>query len=113
MRGSPEQQIADFYLSAADEARLDALGVAPVRAQLDRIEAIRAPADLAAEAGALTTALAGGPFALTVVVDTKTGGLIAQIAERADRQRVLQPGLECDLSAGGDAPASALRPRCR
>ena len=45
--GSPEQQIADFYLSATDEARLNALGVAPVRAELDKIDALATPTEAA------------------------------------------------------------------
>jgi predicted metalloendopeptidase len=36
--GSPDQQIGDFYASFMDTARLDALGTAPLKAPLERID---------------------------------------------------------------------------
>lgn len=44
--GSPDQQIGDFYASFLDTARLDALGATPLKASLDRIDALASPADL-------------------------------------------------------------------
>lgn len=61
--GSTWQQIADLYLSATDETRIEALGAAPLQPELARIDAIRTAADLAAECGRLSAAGAGGPFA--------------------------------------------------
>src|SRR6185436_8054558 len=43
--GSAAQQIGDLYASMMDEARLEALGDAPIRPELDRIDAIRTPGD--------------------------------------------------------------------
>src|SRR5262245_52470063 len=48
--GSPAQQIGDLYASMMDEGRLEALGDTPIRPELDRIEALRPTADVAAEA---------------------------------------------------------------
>ena len=69
--GSPLRQIGDFYRSAMDEARLNALGVEPVRPQLDRFAAIRTREEFAFEAGRLTSLMAGGPFGNTIVVDAQ------------------------------------------
>ncbi|HEY3895255.1 MAG TPA: M13 family metallopeptidase [Pseudonocardiaceae bacterium] len=44
--GSPDQQLGDFYASFMDTARVDALGSAPLRASLARIDALANPADL-------------------------------------------------------------------
>ncbi|MGH3672355.1 MAG: M13 family metallopeptidase [Pseudonocardiaceae bacterium] len=44
--GSSDQQLGDFYASFMDTARVDALGSAPVRAPLARIDALTGPADL-------------------------------------------------------------------
>jgi putative endopeptidase len=44
--GSPDQQIGDFYASFMDTARLNTLGAAPLKASLERIDALASPADL-------------------------------------------------------------------
>jgi putative endopeptidase len=44
--GSPDQQIGDFYESFMDTTRLNALGAAPLKAPLDRIDALTSPADV-------------------------------------------------------------------
>lgn len=69
--GSRMRQIGDLYRSATDEARLTALGVEPIRAQLDRFVAIRTREDFAFEAGRLTSLMAGGPFGNSIVVDAE------------------------------------------
>jgi len=40
VRGSPTQQVGDFYAAGMDEKRLTELGVAPLKPELDRIAAI-------------------------------------------------------------------------
>ena len=60
--GSPAQQIADLYASVMDTARLEALGAAPIRPELQKIDAISRPRDLAAEMGRLSAIGTGGPF---------------------------------------------------
>lgn len=67
--GSPEQQIADLYASLMDEARIEALGIAPIQPGLDRIAAIRTASDFAAEAGHLSAIGAGGPFPASLEID--------------------------------------------
>jgi putative endopeptidase len=39
-KGSPSQQVGDFYLSGLDEKRLTELGLTPLKAELDAIEAV-------------------------------------------------------------------------
>ena len=46
-KGSPLQQVGDFYASGMDEKRLAELGVAPLRPELDRIAAVDSPKTLA------------------------------------------------------------------
>src|SRR6185436_7633157 len=69
--GSAAQQIGDLYASMMDEARLEALGDAPIRPELDRIDAIHTPVEFAAEAGHISSVAAGGAFAATVVTDAR------------------------------------------
>jgi putative endopeptidase len=44
--GTQDQRIGDFYASFMDTAHLDALGAAPLRASLDRINALANPSDV-------------------------------------------------------------------
>ena len=46
-KGSPQQQVGDFYASGMDEKRLADLGVNPLKAEFDRIAAIDNPQALA------------------------------------------------------------------
>ncbi|MFN7980188.1 MAG: M13 family metallopeptidase [Vicinamibacterales bacterium] len=46
--GSPSQKIGDFYTAFMDQARADALGLTPLKAELDRINALSSKRDLAA-----------------------------------------------------------------
>ncbi|MBV9012729.1 MAG: M13 family metallopeptidase [Pseudonocardiales bacterium] len=65
--GSPDQQIGDFYASFMDTARLNALGASPLKASLERIDALAKPTDLVryfAE-GAAT----GTPSPITLSID--------------------------------------------
>jgi putative endopeptidase len=73
-RGSTAQQIGDLYASMMNEARIEALGVTPLRPELDRIDAIRTPTELAAEAGYLSSIAAGGPFPGFVAEDAREPG---------------------------------------
>ena len=45
--GSNAQKVGDFYGSFMDEAAIEAKGLAPVKPELDRIAALKTPADLA------------------------------------------------------------------
>ena len=47
-QGSIAQKVGDVYASALDTVRIDALGIAPVRADLDRIAALRSTSEIPA-----------------------------------------------------------------
>jgi putative endopeptidase len=80
--GSAAQQIGDLYASMVDEARLEALGDGPIRPELDRIDAIRTPGEMAAEAGHISSVAAGGAFAATVVTDARDPAVrLVQVAQ--------------------------------
>ena len=81
-RGSPQQQIGDLYRSVMDEARVEAVGAAPIAPVLARIEAIASTRDLAVEAGRLGSVGAGGPFAASVLVaDDQTSRVYVQVSQ--------------------------------
>lgn len=46
LRGSVEQKVGDTFASFMDEARIESLGLAPIQAELDRIEALKSRKDL-------------------------------------------------------------------
>jgi len=69
--GTPARQIVDLYTSVADPKYVEALGATPLRAELDRIEAMRTMRDVAAEAGRLSQFAVGGPFEGSVGVDPR------------------------------------------
>ncbi len=45
--GTPEQKIGDYYASYMDESAIEAAGLAPIQADLDRIEAVKTRKDVA------------------------------------------------------------------
>lgn len=49
--GSDARKISDYYLSFLDEAAIEAKGLLPLRPALDRVQAIKSPADLAQALG--------------------------------------------------------------
>jgi predicted metalloendopeptidase len=51
--GFIEKLVGDFYFSGMDVATVDAAGVAPLKAEFDRIAAIQSPSDLPGEVGHL------------------------------------------------------------
>jgi predicted metalloendopeptidase len=69
--GSPDQQIGDFYASFMDTARLNALGAAPLRASLDRIDALTSPADVVRYFGESAAAGVPSPIGLSIDQDAK------------------------------------------
>jgi len=79
--GSSAQQIGDLYASLMDEQRIEALGTAPIRPQLDRIYALKSAADFAAEAGRLSATGVGGPFGGNVAVDPESGELVVHLTQ--------------------------------
>ena len=68
-RGSVEQQVGDFYAAAMDTERLEALGMTPLQPELERIDAVAVPADLAATLAHLV-AVTGTPMLVVPIVFT-------------------------------------------
>ena len=80
--GSTARQVGDLYASITDEARLEALGDAPIRPELNKIDAIVTRSRLAGEAGYLASIAAGAPFGGSVSADAHVpGARVAQIAQ--------------------------------
>jgi predicted metalloendopeptidase len=80
--GSPRQQIADLFASHMDEARVAALGLDPVRADLARIDAVRTASDAAGVMGHLAALGAGAPFGAGVSADPASPGwFIVQLTQ--------------------------------
>ncbi|HET9438526.1 MAG TPA: M13 family metallopeptidase [Longimicrobiales bacterium] len=69
--GSVIQKVGAFYRAYMDSARVEALGLKPLQGELDRIAAIKTPADLAAAFANNTTIGVRNPFAAGVQQDPK------------------------------------------
>ncbi|MGH3845485.1 MAG: M13 family metallopeptidase [Pseudonocardiaceae bacterium] len=69
--GSPDQRIGDFYTSFMDSARLETLGVAPLRASLARIDALTSPADVLRYFADSAQTGTPSPIALSIDQDAK------------------------------------------
>jgi putative endopeptidase len=80
-RGSTAQQVGDLYASLMDEARIESLGLTPIKPQLDLIYAARTMAEFAAQSGRIAAIGGGGPFDGTVDADSNTGELVVQLAQ--------------------------------
>jgi putative endopeptidase len=103
-RGSAAQQIADLYASMMNETRIEELGVAPVRPELEKIDAIATASDLAAEAGYLSSIAAGGPFSGFVAEDAREPG---QLVVHLSQGGTLLP--DRDLYLNDDARSVDIR----
>jgi putative endopeptidase len=82
--GPQGRQIADLYNSILDEKQIEAAGITPALAQLNRIASISTRSELAREAGHLSATGGGGPFDAEVGDDPQQPGAIGV--------RVLQGG---------------------
>jgi len=69
--GSERQQVADFYSSFMDTARIESLGIEPLGPELKRIAAVSATAELPALFGHLAHIGVSGPFVTGVGQDQK------------------------------------------
>jgi putative endopeptidase len=69
--GSVAQQVGDLYTSFMNEARAEQLGTTPIKAELQKIDAITTTQGMAAEAGALSAINAGGPVNAGIASDKK------------------------------------------
>ena len=90
-KGSPTQQVGDFYASGMDSQRLTGLGVAPLKPELDRIAAIDGHKGLSEALARLSTVTNDTVlFGPTVSTDT------------IDRQRYAVYVVDADLPLGLD-----------
>lgn len=103
--GTPEQQIADMYRSYADADRLNALGIQPIQADLDAIQAASTRQDLAR---LMANPWQSGPIAAGVAADP--GDPTRQIPAIVQSGLTL-PGAEYYLQDGEpyEGQRSALR----
>lgn len=70
-KGSLEQQVGDFFAAGMDEARIEKLGLAPLKADLARIEGLKSTAQLPTFLAANQDLGLGGPFGFFVGQDAK------------------------------------------
>ena len=129
-KGSPRQQVGDFYRAAMDAARRDAQGLQPLAADLQRIESARGtPAELGALAGRVQDGHGASPLlnalALPDARNSSTYVLAllpgAQLLEQDEYAKPeAQPLREsyrryiaAMLGAAGDAPDLASRHAAR
>ena len=70
-KGSDRQKLGDWYASMLDEARLQALGIAPLQPDLDRVAAIATREQLARELARNNGGLGATPIATGVGFDRK------------------------------------------
>lgn len=61
-KGTPKQQVGDYYRAAMDGARLDALGLKPIQAELDWAARASGPADLGRFAARMQQATQASPL---------------------------------------------------
>ncbi len=77
-----EKMVGDFYASGMDEAAINAAGAKPLQPELDRIAAIKAPADLLAALAHLHSIGVGGGFRFGSSPDRKDSSKeIANLAQ--------------------------------
>ncbi|MCA1245467.1 M13 family peptidase [Massilia sp. MS-15] len=124
--GSEEQLIGDFFASYMDEARLEKLGIAPLKGELARIAAIQDKAELPATFARLNRLGVTTPFGFYIhqdakdstryVADLYQGGLgmpdrdyylKLDDAKMADVRAKYQQHVEKMLALSGDANAAA------
>jgi endothelin-converting enzyme/putative endopeptidase len=74
-RSAIDQKIGDYYASCMDEAAIEAKGVTPLKAQLDRINALRSKPEIAAALARLQTDGVGALFRFGPQPDFKNASL--------------------------------------
>ena len=99
--GSEERKVGDYYASFLDSARVESLGVAPLRGELARIAAISSAADLPAAFAHLARIGVVRPLAVGVGSDQKHSSENAVYAGQSglglpDRDYYLKTGARMD-----------------
>ncbi|MBL8770292.1 MAG: M13 family metallopeptidase [Phenylobacterium sp.] len=93
--GSEARKIGDYFTSFMDEARIEALGAAPLKQDLDRIAAIRTRRDLSAVIGATIRADTDALNATNYYTERPFGLWVAEDLDNTTRYRayLMQGGL--------------------
>ena len=113
--GSPaEQKAGAFYKAFMDQERIEQLGAAPLRADLDRIRAARTREELAARMGASHKGFGVSLFGAHIAPDVKDPDHYAVYVGTdglglPDRDYYLNPALQAKKSAYQDYAAELLR----
>jgi putative endopeptidase len=102
--GGAEQQIRDLYASMVNEARVEELGAAPIKEELDRIDAIDSTTALAKQIGHLSSMNAGGPFSASAGLDARNPSAVVVTVTQGG---TLLP--ERDYYLNSDAATRAIR----
>ncbi len=94
--GSPTQKLGDFYLAFMDTAQIESVGLAPLAAELRKIDALRTPRDLSRYIGYAQRLGIAHPIAFQVAPDSRnTTQYLAGIAQSGltmpDRDYYLRP----------------------
>jgi putative endopeptidase len=94
--GSEAQKAGDYYLAYMDTARVESLGLAPLKSELQRIDAIATPRDVARYIGVSQRLGVSQPFAYYSSPDNKNSSVyIGSIVQRGitmpDRDYYLSP----------------------
>lgn len=76
-KGTNQQKIGDFYATGMDTARIDKQGIQPLKAELDRIDAIRSALDVKAAIARLQVIGVGALFNVFVSQDSKNSEKMA------------------------------------
>jgi putative endopeptidase len=100
----PRAQVGAFYRSFMDEAKVNALGAKPMAADLARIKAAKARADIARLMGASTGAFGGSIFSAGIAEDAKDPAHYAVYIGQAglglpDRDYYLEPSFAAQKTA--------------
>ncbi len=75
-KGTPQQQIGDYYRAAMDTSRLDTLGLQPISAELQRLPSTGSPAELGAVSARLALGYGISPLVNAFsTVDAKNSGM--------------------------------------
>ena len=106
--GSPDQQIGDFYASFMDTARLDALGAAPLKKPLDRIDALTNPADLVRYFGESIQTNMHSPITLYVGQDARDASTYIPYVSQSGLTL-----LDRDYYLRSDSPFATIRKQFR
>src|SRR5579871_651988 len=102
--GSDAQKVGDFWITAMDESKANDLGIRPLQGELDRIDGLETPADVARSAFELLPLDVGAFFDFRVDQDERNSG---EMSVHVDQGGLGLP--DRDFYFNADAGVSAIR----